>query len=172
MISNCSGRHFLLHKAEEMALLFFFRFCYRIGGNKGGRINHGNGFSNLGGPTDFSTQGRGGQPADVEAMHRCYQCPEVHRYTQGRAFRLEEWPEIIRGWEMERQKGGFIRWGIALTGDGALIGGIYLYRNDGKVFLGYLLHPAYWGNGYAFEAVNLVKRYAFTEWNIKHCTPL
>lgn len=64
-------------------------------------------------------------------------------------------------------KGGFIRWGIALTGDGALIGGIYLYRNNGKVFLGYLLHPAYWGNGYAFEAVNLVKRYAFTEWNIK-----
>ena len=57
---------------------------------------------------------------------------------------------------MERQKGGFIRWGIALTGDGALIGGIYLYRNDGKVFLGYLLHPAYWGNGYAFEAVSLV----------------
>lgn len=124
-------------------------------------------FPTLAGPRISLRRVEADSPADVEAMHRCYQCPEVHRYTQGRAFRLEEWPEIIRGWEMERQKSGFIRWGIALTGDGALIGGIYLYRNDGKVFLGYLLHPAYWGNGYAFEAVNLVKRYAFTEWNIK-----
>ena len=89
-------------------------------------------FPTLAGPRISLHRVEADRPADVEAMHRCYQCPEVHRYTQGRAFRLEEWPEIIRGWEMERQKGGFIRWGIALTGDGALIGGIYLYRNNGK----------------------------------------
>ena len=40
-------------------------------------------------------------PVDVESMYRCYQCPEAHRYMQGRAFRREEWPEIIRDWEKE-----------------------------------------------------------------------
>ena len=79
-------------------------------------------FPTLAGPRISLRRVEADSPADVEAMHRCYQCPEVHRYTQGRAFRLEEWPEVIRGWEMERQKGGFIRWGNALTGDGALIG--------------------------------------------------
>lgn len=48
-------------------------------------------FPTLAGPRISLRRVEADSPADVEAMHRCYQCPEVHRYTQGRAFRLEEW---------------------------------------------------------------------------------
>ena len=98
-------------------------------------------------------------PVDVESMYRCYQCPEAHRYMQGRACRREEWPEIIRDWEKERREGRLIRWGIALKGNGALIGGIYLYREEEQLFVGYMLHPANWGEGYAYEALAAVLEY-------------
>lgn len=101
--------------------------------------------------------------ADVEAMYRCYCCQEVHRYTDGRSFLREEWPEIIREWEAERKQGGFIRWGIALKASGALIGGVYLYQKEERCCVGYMLHPSKWRQGYASEALSAVKEYAFAQ---------
>ena len=51
---------------------------------------------------------------------------------------------------------------------GAFIGSFALRDLDGtdKVELGYRLHKAYWGKGYATEGSQALIKYAFTEWKI------
>ena len=47
-------------------------------------------FPVLNGPRISLRRAEAESPVDVESMYRCYQCPEAHRYMQGRAFRREE----------------------------------------------------------------------------------
>ena len=69
-------------------------------------------FPVLNGPRIFLRRVEADRPADVEAMHRCYQCPEVHRYTQGEPF----------GWRNGRKSSGAGKWSGKKAGlsDGGL----------------------------------------------------
>lgn len=66
---------------------------------------------------------------------------------------------------------GFGRWGVILKDNGMLIGdcGIMIKEIDGKEEndLGYILHFPYWQRGFAAEAANACKEYAFISLGIK-----
>lgn len=56
--------------------------------------------------------------------------------------------------------------GIYIRGSQELIGTVSLQnwnRHEGKAVLGYMLHPAWWGAGFATEAVGLLLNYARQE---------
>ncbi|MCJ7688411.1 MAG: GNAT family N-acetyltransferase [Clostridiaceae bacterium] len=66
---------------------------------------------------------------------------------------------------------GYGRWAIILKETGELIGdcGIMLSEIDGtqENDLGYIIHYPFWQNGFAFEAADACKEYAFTNLGIK-----
>lgn len=56
--------------------------------------------------------------------------------------------------------------GIYLKGQPELIGSVSLQnwnRHEGKAVLGYMLNPAWWGRGFATEALGLLLAYGFRE---------
>jgi len=56
------------------------------------------------------------------------------------------------------------RWGLFNNGDGDFIGFCLLrdfYNEPGKVELGYVLHPKYWGNGIASEMAKIMVAQGF-----------
>lgn len=66
---------------------------------------------------------------------------------------------------------GFGRWAVILKETDELIGdcGIMVTEIDGKqeYDLGYIFHYPYWHNGFAFEAADACKEYAFNKLGIK-----
>lgn len=63
---------------------------------------------------------------------------------------------------LERNEG--ITWGISLADDPQLIGTIGFWRlmkEHYRAEIGYLLHPAYWGQGLVSEAMTAVMNYGF-----------
>lgn len=71
-----------------------------------------------------------------------------------------------------------IEWGIAETEGGPLLGKVALHRWDRAHFraeVGYALHPARWGRGYAREAVRAAVAFAFERLGVHgvegHCDP-
>lgn len=105
--------------------------------------------------------------ADVEAMFEYAGLPEVcypagfppvesleaeRDYFENRYFKNLEEKELPSGY------------GITLKGEDKIIGSCdFNHRHADDVFeIGYLLHPAYWGQGYMTEAVSALIEVAFT----------
>ncbi|MCS7062263.1 MAG: GNAT family N-acetyltransferase [Anaerolineae bacterium] len=85
-------------------------------------------------------------------------------------------PEAMRFWHMpphadlsETQAmiarelaGDGCAWTVSRRGDPDAIGLVYYLGNPGPPGLGYILHPAHWGQGYMTEAVRAAVNYGFT----------
>ena len=107
-----------------------------------------------------------------------------------RAWTMEDAPEMFEyaksplvgppaGWEphesIEESKSylkGAIEqdetWALVLKSENRVIGSVGLHATavESVKELGYVMHPAYWGNGYMTETVKAVLRFAFTERNL------
>lgn len=109
-------------------------------------------------------------PDDFEALHRVFSDP----------ITMSFWPapfaeEDTRGW-LERalhdyETLGFGHWASILKETGELVGSCGLLHTevDGRMEndLGYIIHHPHWGNGYATEAAEACKRYAFETLGIR-----
>ena len=88
---------------------------------------------------------------------------------------LEETAQFIRDAEAEWQKAAPAYWELAIFLGDAHIGAVSLYRQDAPdtAELGWILHRAHWGQGYAAEAARGLIDYAAKHWGIRrfiaHC---
>lgn len=66
------------------------------------------------------------------------------------------------------KRGDYYDWGVTLTGSGKMIGTCGYTSFDfehGRVEIGYVLNPDFWGQGIATEAVSALTEFAFKELN-------
>jgi [ribosomal protein S5]-alanine N-acetyltransferase len=100
---------------------------------------------------------RAAEPADAEEAWRCYASdPEVTRYL---SWRLHEAPasqaEFFASLAPTRSAGGNGRyaWVLRRHADRQLVGSIGIERDGGRIACGYVVGRAFWGHGYATEAL-------------------
>lgn len=90
---------------------------------------------------------------------------DVTRYMRWTAHRtVDETRKIIADWSEGYRSAQNYNWGICLQ-NGEMIGSLGLAvinAYDSNVNLGYCIGKAYWGNGYAAEAVSAVLDYMFS----------
>ena len=100
---------------------------------------------------------------DAPALHELHRHDEVMRWLDRRlSAGLEDEYERLRGWRA-RGGGGYGFFGIVLRATGELVGVLVLtpFQDLPYVDLGWRLHPAHWGNGYATEAARGAIGYGF-----------
>lgn len=105
--------------------------------------------------------------ADIPELYRIGTMPAVARYIDPMQPTLEE--EMIYTKAYVRHMYAFYDFGLwtvleAISGQERVIGRAGLFpsdRLDGQIEMGYLIDPAYQGNGYGKEAAEAVLRYAF-----------
>lgn len=111
---------------------------------------------------------------DAAAYHHILSCPELSQYsdlpfqpTKKRSVQFVRWMSALE------RRGTGVGWIICLNGksttEGTLIGSIRINRIEKKALcgiLGYELHPSFWGQGYATEALAAVVNVAHNEINL------
>jgi len=105
------------------------------------------------------------RPADVAQLYTQFSDPKVMRYwSRPPLMRIEEAQTLFEELERGVQTGEFAQWAIARRSDDLMIGSCGLYAHQAahrRAELGYALAGAYWGQGYASEALRLALAYAF-----------
>ncbi|MDE7299186.1 MAG: GNAT family N-acetyltransferase, partial [Lachnospiraceae bacterium] len=107
------------------------------------------------------------------ALHEILTDPEVSRFSGEPARSLDERLYLHEAYiRFAYHFRGFGLWGVFLRETGQLIGRCGLEENGdstgtapdaGRIEIGYLLAPGFWGRGYALECTRAVLRYAFEE---------
>ena len=86
-------------------------------------------------------------------------------------FTIEQTRHWVNSNILRCEELGFGRWAVILKDTEELIGdcGIMITEIDGKqeLDLGYIIHYPYWKNGFATEAAEACKEYAFNDLGIK-----
>ena len=107
---------------------------------------------------------------DLDQILALWTNPAVTRHIGGpREPRvvLDHFRQLIRDPEAFAQEEAEWWWSIIELPSGELVGLCHLIEKEvegqTEVEVGYFLLPAYWGQGYATEAANLVVAYAFCE---------
>lgn len=104
-------------------------------------------------------------PSDQPALLRVFGDPEVMRFGDG-----AQPPEYVDGWltscSHSYERRGYGPWAMVEKGSDEMIGycGLFYYPDiNGRpeVEIGYRLARAWWGRGYATEAVTAARDYAF-----------
>jgi len=104
---------------------------------------------------------------DIAAHYAVFSDPKVVRYWSG-----EPWTDIAQAEQSIAQTleayrdGSGLRFGVELAETGELIGNVCLYQffeQNRRCELGYALASAYWGKGYATEAIAAALDYGFRE---------
>lgn len=102
---------------------------------------------------------------DLPAFYAVYSDPRVTRYWSFPAWTaIEQAHEYFASAVAGRDTGTRLCWAITRHDEDSLIGTITLFAIDphqGRAELGYALHSAHWGHGYAGEALHAVLRHAF-----------
>ncbi len=103
--------------------------------------------------------------ADAEDMFAYAQMPQVSQYlTWSPHADVCFTYNYLRRVEAQYHRGEFYDWAVVDCLDGRMIGtcGFTSFRAASDVGeVGYVLHPAYWGRGYATEAVRTVLAFGF-----------
>jgi ribosomal-protein-alanine N-acetyltransferase len=105
------------------------------------------------------------QPADAESVFRVFSDPQVTQFTDmGRLVDRQQALELISRYTFWFQNDQGVRWGIFLKSTEEMIGvccfDTYLPHYH-SANLGYDIASAFWGQGYATEAVSAICNYAF-----------
>lgn len=103
-------------------------------------------------------------PEDAAAMYRTWASdPEVTRWLRWPCHTSpEETASVLRGWCFAYdEEPDYYNWAITLKETNALIGSISLLPESDGYEPGYALGRAYWGRGYATEALCAVTEFAF-----------
>lgn len=78
--------------------------------------------------------------------------------------------DIIASQIAQMQAGRALYWAVCLFGQDTAIGSCDLSeidRQHRRAETGFLFHPAWWGNGYAYEAMNAVISHAFARMELE-----
>ena len=104
--------------------------------------------------------------ADFPALSEIIQDKQT-MYAYNGAMSDTETREWLERQFLRYKENGFGLWAVILKENGSMIGqcGLSWQNAEGKSVpeIGYLFNRAYWHNGYASEAANACKRYAFEE---------
>ncbi len=111
------------------------------------------------------------QDEDVEAVYAYRSDPDVARYQSSRLYTLEDAKLFV--FELKETQlgtvGEWVQLGIILKNEQKLVGdvGIKLNGKQAKIGdIGYTVNPAYQNRGIAKEAVGLVLKTMFTEFDV------
>ncbi len=108
---------------------------------------------------------------DLPDLFAVFADPDVMRYWSTPPMRdLDEARAYLAGIERNFAERTGFKWGITRRGHDRLIGTTSLFRLDGPHNtgeIGYALGSAYWGNGYAAEAVRRVCRFGFEDLGLR-----
>ncbi len=97
---------------------------------------------------------------DAAAFHAMLLAPEATRFWSTGPHRSPAESEVV----IARMLSGPERaWVLCLEPDGEAIGIVYYLGNDGTPGMGYLMHPAHWGQGLMSEAVRAAIAHGFDE---------
>jgi len=103
-------------------------------------------------------------PEDIEALAAILEDAETMRFYDGAFSRKETFIWLERQFDRYRED-GYGLWAVVLRSTGEMIGqcGITLQNVEDETLpeIGYLLRRDQWGNGYASEAAQACRRYAF-----------
>ena len=101
--------------------------------------------------------------SDIGDIHLLHSLPEVNRFnTLGMPENLQKTEEVVEKWLM----GNDLIFKIELKSEGNFIGIIALHIGNPKFERGeawYKLHPNFWNNGYATEALNRIIHFGFDQ---------
>lgn len=116
------------------------------------------------------------QPSDAESLYHVFGDPEVMRFSDG--VKTKEWiHHWLRTCQERYASWGFGPYAIVKRENQDVIGycGLFSYTDiDGRpeIEIGYRLRRSAWGKGYATEAAQAVRIYAFTQLGIKRLIAL
>jgi ribosomal-protein-alanine N-acetyltransferase len=107
------------------------------------------------------------QPADAPALFAIHADPEFARFWSSPPWTaLAQAEQLIAQDQIDLATGEHIRLGIVRKEDGALLGSCTLFKiheGNRRAELGYGLGPAFWGAGYAQEAVRALLDFGFAD---------
>ena len=105
------------------------------------------------------------QPSDLDDLYEYASDPEIDHYVPWEHYKnIEEARENLNEFLEEYQKDGLGAWGIEHCAGKKLIGIINTsipHRINRRVEIGYTIARAYWGQGYATEAVQALIQFGF-----------
>jgi RimJ/RimL family protein N-acetyltransferase len=103
---------------------------------------------------------------DVDALYALFSNAEALRFwSHGPWSSRLQAETYLRDIHAGAASGGLLQWGVTLAGDNRLIGTTTLYglaRDHARCEIGFALHPDYWGQGLAADAVRTVLEHAFS----------
>ncbi len=110
------------------------------------------------------------KPSDARDMY-AYSCREdVTRYLLWEPHTSpQQTLDYLEYLQLRYKSGDFYDWGLICRADGHFIGTCGFTSLDvanNAAEIGYVLHPAYWGQGFAPEAVRQVLDFAFMRLNV------
>lgn len=107
--------------------------------------------------------------AHLAGLHAMNREPEVMRYITGKPETLEETRASIARVQARWAEWGYSWWALIEAASGELVGAgciQHLGRERANPLeIGWRLHPAHWGRGYAIEAARRMAAFAFDELN-------
>lgn len=90
------------------------------------------------------------QDGDLEILYEFQRDPETVRMS---AFPAREWDAYMAHWTKVRANPENMLY--AITADGEVVGSIMSWKQEGQREVGYGIGRAYWGRGFATEALRL-----------------
>ncbi len=110
------------------------------------------------------------RPTDLNDLHEYASDPQIDHYTPWEHYKsFDEARENLNEFLEEYEKDGFGAWGIEHRADKKLIGIINTsipHRAHRRVEMGYTIARAYWGQGYATEAVQALIQFGFEKMDL------
>ncbi|MCX6059405.1 MAG: GNAT family N-acetyltransferase [Chloroflexi bacterium] len=110
------------------------------------------------------------QPSDLDDLYEYASDPQIDRYVPWEHYKnIEEARENLNEFLEEYEKDGLGAWGIEHRADRKLIGIINTsipHRINRRVEMGYTISRAYWGQGYATEAVKTLIEFGFEKMDL------
>ena len=105
------------------------------------------------------------RPDDTDAVYAYHRLPETARYLENEPMSLAQARALVTrriGASTLAGVGEVLNLVVELAQTRAVVGDCVLFwRGEGQAEVGYVLHPAHYGHGYATEAVDALLRLGF-----------
>ena len=104
--------------------------------------------------------------SDIDAIYDIITDERLSTYIYFPSLTKEEELDAIRQWIKDADVSQYEKWVIELKDDGSVIGNISVntvVKKHNYCNVGYVLRYAYWGNGYASEALKVISDYLLND---------